>query len=392
MSKGSKKILKVSLFIYILVELLAVLKLFNIDGLDKITSFSSIYIPITTIILLIYAAGKGIENESICKIGITFIVISIIIKILNILGVISPYYTAGKTLDKTVYIIGVIANGGLSICSLLALFGIIPSNDQDGYSKFKSLAVLCTVVYIIMNLVELFVSVKSTKWLYISSSILSRVATIAEYSFIILYLLHKNAEILTEEELLESMTMLSHENAQQPPMTYNQAIQQQVPNQPSMVAPVQQTTQPIVEAPAVEVPVVQQQVVLGPLPQQQVALGPAPQQQVVLGPVPQQQIAPEPVTQQQVVLGPLPQQQAATEPMAQQQVVLGPAPQQQVAQEPMAQQQVVPASVTQQQVAPAPVTQQQVVPAPAAQQQVAPAPVTQPVIQTNIQQTNTNNS
>ena len=103
MSDNNKTILKISLFMYIIIEIISLVKTMNIEGINVITQFYTLSIPISTIILLVYASEKG--EESICKIGITLIVINNIIQLLSIFDVVDTFYAA-KVVDKILKVIG----------------------------------------------------------------------------------------------------------------------------------------------------------------------------------------------------------------------------------------------------------------------------------------------
>lgn len=245
MSNNNKRILKMALVLYIAIEFLSFLKVLNIEGMKIITNFSSLYIPITTIILLVYASEKG--EEDVCKIGITLIGINILLKLLIIFNVVDSLYTTERIFDKIVYAVERIVSRGISICSLLALFGIIPSNSQDKYEKLKTIAILCSAIYIIFSVIEIFVSRFDNKWLGVLGSFLTHMSSVSEYSFIILYLLSKKEDLVTEikeeKPILQNTTVVSQAGVQQQSTAYNQMMQQQMVNQNNMVSQVRQTVQ-----------------------------------------------------------------------------------------------------------------------------------------------------
>lgn len=267
MTKGSKTLLKIGLVLYLIISVLSILKLFDIKGLEEILKISNISIPMTTIILLAYAWDKG--DDTVCKIGILCLVVSIVVGLLRSFGVIDTIY-GEKMIDKIAASVRDVASGGLSLCAMLALLNLIPISD-DRSSILKVVAVLAYVVYIFLNVSGNFVNLLDSKLLLNVQSLCSYVSNFAEYSFIVVYLLNKKVDPVKE---------IKQEN----PVLQQQIVIEQ---------PTQPVTEPVIENPMFTTPPYNPQVVQQPVPQ-------VMPQQVIQQPVIQQPVTvpeTEPVTQ-----------------------------------------------------------------------------------------------
>ena len=253
MTQSSKSILKIGLLLYIVVEAITLLNHLKIEGLDFITKFYFISIPMSTIILLAYASDKG--EEKLCNMGLLFIGINIVISLLYIFKVVDLSYSGEKIIDKVALAARDISSGAISICGMLALFSIIPNKD-DRIEILKVLAVICYIIFTIINVGDNFVEITDYKWISGVSSLFSTGRYILEYSFIVAYLLGKTvddvAEIKKENPLLQNTTVAPQQipvSAQIPTTMPQQVTQQVMP---------QQVTQPVFGQPAMTPGVVQQ--------------------------------------------------------------------------------------------------------------------------------------
>lgn len=268
MTNGSKTLLKIGLILYLIISVLSILKLFDIKGLEEILKISNIGIPMTTIILLAYAWDKG--DDTVCKIGILCLVVSIVVGLLRSFGVIDTIY-GEKMIDKVAASVRDVASGGLSLCAMLALLNLIPISD-DRSSILKVVAVLANVVYIFLNVSGNFVNLLDSKLLLNVQSLCSYVSNFAEYTFIVVYLLNKKVDPV--EEIKQE----------------NPVLQQQI----VIEQPTQPVTEPVIENPMFTTPPYNPQVVQQPVPQ-----------------VMPQQVMPQPVVQQPVTV---PETEPVTQP------------------------------------------------------------------------------
>lgn len=224
MKNDYKLFLKIGLIAYIVVEIISILNVFEISEIESFTKLSAISIPISTLILIIYASNKGDNN--LCKIGFILLAISVVLRILLIYDIVEYSYTSDdNTLYKIVMTIRSIAASGLSFCGVLALFSIIPSTSGDA---LKGVTLIGFLLYYAINCSSNLIDYSEMDWINKAESIIYIIANTAEWSFIAQYLLGK------QDNSVDS----NYSSQQVIPQQYYQPMPQQMP--PQYMPPAQQ--------------------------------------------------------------------------------------------------------------------------------------------------------
>ena len=189
MKEGSKKYLLVAFILYIIIELISIIGEFDIKEIDSITKLGSIYIPISTLILIVYSSDK--KGDMLCKIGAILLFINIVLQLLSIYQVVKYSYPENDSY-KIFSAIRYLVSGGLTICSALAMFSLIPYN---GMTSLKKLTILSYLVLYGVSAYREFIGYSSgMKWISKAENISLCLANVAFYTFIIKYLLDKPVE------------------------------------------------------------------------------------------------------------------------------------------------------------------------------------------------------
>ena len=161
MKKECKVILIVTTILYIILAVLKVLKGFDISELSDITKFSSIYISISSIILLVYVWDRG--DSEIAKIGLCCYLIGFIVDILQI--AFFKQKLTPSTFDKTLDFIDSATSIGGSFMAMIALFGLIPSKSSTG-SKIYVVAVISYLIHGAITLITIVNKFEYTSIIY----------------------------------------------------------------------------------------------------------------------------------------------------------------------------------------------------------------------------------
>lgn len=198
MTRESKALLKIGLILYAIIMIIDILGLFNIEALEQVYKLSAISIPIGTMILLAYVLDKG--EKGICLTGILCIVISIAISIIKAYNIIDFSYESEKTTIKQIIeTVDFVASCGLYLCSMLAIFSLIPSNTKG--SILKIFSILAYAVYVIGNVIIDYVDISNVDGLTFLINVESLgiyASHFAQYAFIVIYLLNKQVDLVKE--------------------------------------------------------------------------------------------------------------------------------------------------------------------------------------------------
>lgn len=293
MSKESKNILLIFFILYVITVVISVICLFDIAALKDLSKLNLISIPMSTMILLAYAHDKG--ERGLCFAGIICLIVSTIFTLLHAYEVVDYSYAHSDNMMSNLVQVGdLIASGGLSICSVLALLSLIPVADARS-SMFKVVCVIGYVLYILTGAVNYLTDVTSMVFLSNVRYLSLYASHLAEYAFIVFYLLGKNEDLvkeikqenpilagnqmtnpplrpelnsqpmdsaLTQKTIVQEPVMNSMEQPtmqpapmdMQPMMNEPQMIQQQ-PVMETVPQPVVETSEPVIQQPA---PVIQQ--------------------------------------------------------------------------------------------------------------------------------------
>lgn len=253
MTNGSKTLLKIFLLAYGLLAVLSVLDSFNIKGLEEVLKISYISLPMTTVILLAYVMDRG--DDGLAKIGILCLLVTMVITVLTSFGIVKTTFESNDMTSKIVDTVRSIASGGLSICSMLALFSLIPVSD-DRSSILKVTAVLAYVVYVLINVSGNFIDLHEIKFLTGVRSLCIHVSNFSEYAFIITYLLNKKIDPVAENMQVMNQPSIVEEPA---PAPQQQPLFQQAPmyNEGQVEIPAQAAADPNVNTSYFTTPVYQ---------------------------------------------------------------------------------------------------------------------------------------
>ena len=232
MKDNYKVFLKLGLVAYLIVEVISILKVFDISGIESITKLNAISIPITTLILIVYASDKGDNN--LCKVGFLLLVISIVCRVLTLYEIVEYSYNSDNTVYKIVKTLQSASTSCLSLCGVIALFSIIPST---GGEALKGVTILSLFLYYAINVSGNFIDYSEMDWIDKAKSILYIVANMAEWSFVALYLIGKkdsSGDVEVASIPLQPQVPVMQQQ-------YAQPVQQQVPQaMPQTSPPVQQ--------------------------------------------------------------------------------------------------------------------------------------------------------
>lgn len=241
MKKECKIFLRCAFIIYILINILGLLKSLDIEALSGIFKFSSLYFSISTVIIFVYVWDRG--EEGIAKFGLACMFINLIIDMIQILFV-KNISTTSETLLQAIKLGNTVTSMGLTLMSRLALFSLIPNKDSMG-SKLVGVTILTYLIHAIISIVYIFVKIDYTSIIGDIDSILVEVSTLAEYGFIVYYLLNKSPNMVAElvdksiknVELPQQQTQQAQSTVPQKPVTPppfgNPTVQNQLQQQPS---------------------------------------------------------------------------------------------------------------------------------------------------------------
>lgn len=241
MKKECKIFLRCAFVIYVLISILGLLKSLDIEALSGFFKFSSLYFSISTVIIFVYVWDRG--EEGIAKFGLACMFINLIIDMLQILFV-KDILTTSETVLQAIKLGDTVTSMGLALMSRLALFSLIPNRDSMG-SKLVGVTILTYLVHAIISIVYIFVKIDYTSIIGDIDSILVEVSTLAEYGFIVYYLLNKSPNMVAElvdksiknVELPQQQTQQVQSVVPQKPVTPppfgNPTVQNQLQQQPS---------------------------------------------------------------------------------------------------------------------------------------------------------------
>ena len=224
MKKECKVILIVTTILYIILAVLKVLKGFDISELSDITKFSSIYISISSIILLVYVWDRG--DSEIAKIGLCCYLIGFIVDILQI--AFFKQKLTPSTFDKTLDFIDSATSIGGSFMAMIALFGLIPSKSSTG-SKIYVVAVISYLIHGAITLITIVNKFEYTSIIYDIDLLFVEAYQVAEYGFIVYYLLNKSPNLVAKLVDMTPSTVPPVQETQPPAV----GQQFQVPVQPA---------------------------------------------------------------------------------------------------------------------------------------------------------------
>ena len=254
MSKKSKNILLIFFILYVITVVISVISLFDIEALKEITKLDLISIPMGTMILLAYAHDKG--ERGLCFAGIICLIVSTVFTLLHSYEVVDYSYAHSDNMTSNLVQVGdLIASGGLSICSVLALLSLIPVADARS-SMFKVVCVIGYVLYILTGAVNYLTDVTSMVFLTNVRYLSLYASHLAEYAFIVFYLLGKNEDLV--KEIKQENPILAGNQMTNPPLKpelNSQPIESVVEQGPVMQQPVMNSMdQPIMQPEFVQQP------------------------------------------------------------------------------------------------------------------------------------------
>ena len=140
MKKECKVFLRCAFIIYIITSILRLLKSLDIEALSSYLKFSSLYISISTVIILVYVWDRG-ESE-IAKIGLGCMFINLILDMIQILFI-KDYVSASENILQAIQLGESVTSIGVALMSMLALFSLIPNKSSLG----SKLVVICVLTY-----------------------------------------------------------------------------------------------------------------------------------------------------------------------------------------------------------------------------------------------------
>ncbi len=226
MNENSKMVLKIGLILFIIMSIISVLYNLNVEILNTIHSKVYVSIPITTIILLAYVWDRG--EDSLAKFGLGCIVGSLVLGIIGNFAL--ELSLTRETLIYNIYqCIRAIFSGLASLSGLLALFSLIP--NKPNIDIYKKAAIGLSLLSILLKVINSFTTIGYESSIYnFLTTLPLTLETVAEYTFIILYLLGKTKAAQSEVEAKQQTT---------------QQVQQPVQPMPQMPQQVQQVQQPV---------------------------------------------------------------------------------------------------------------------------------------------------
>ena len=250
MKKECKVFLRCAFIIYIITSILRLLKSLDIEALSSYLKFSSLYISISTVIILVYVWDRG-ESE-IAKIGLGCMFINLILDMIQILFI-KDYVSASENILQAIQLGESVTSIGVALMSMLALFSLIPNKSSLG-SKLVVICVLTYLAHAIISIIYIFEKIDYTSIIRDIDSILYEISTMTEYGFIVYYLLNKSPNMVAElvDKSIKNVELPQQQPAQQqvqrdvtpnpvtPPPFGNPALPnqlQQAPNAQPQVTP-----------------------------------------------------------------------------------------------------------------------------------------------------------
>ena len=274
MKKECKVFLRCAFILYIITSILRLLQSLDIEALTNYLKFSSLYFSISTVIILVYVWDRG--EEGIAKFGLGCMFVNLILDMIQIIFI-KQLVTANESILQAIQLGESVTSIGLSLMAMLALFSLIPNRDSIG-SKLVGVTVLTYLAHAIISIVYIFVKIDYTSIIRDIDSVLVEISTLAEYGFIVYYLLNKSPNMVAE------LVDKSIKNVELPQQQTQQQVQREVTPKPVTPPPF---GNPTVPNQLQQVPSTQPQVTPPPFGNQQV-IPRQPQQQ------PQHQYTPNP--------------------------------------------------------------------------------------------------